>query len=410
MAGYVESEAVFRQRAREVGLSTIQLDALCTAGFSTIGRYAYSCSFVPGSPDDKPLLDMVSGALGADPGPGPMALFRRLFFEAFTLVTADLKLRLERSDDGPVRRLAVPERASRYDIQQLKLQGLVLRGELECSDGLIDLAISQFDDNRLRYIKWSQCLKKEAEMDGVRKDASIVPNQQGQLQLTSVDSSPDADTSTELLLRFALSRRGLAYDQANVLEYANHELWVTKLFTLRLRSAPAGHNRVTLDQLLTADRALFVRLAELTRAGIVPAANGIRPLDVVFQATMVEQEIVQLLMQLPGTSSSSSKRALENADDTPPWQGDGKNKKRKGSPGKSGGKGGKSGKGAKNGKSQSQPPSLPAGLEGSSRTPEGSHICFSYNFGKCDPKSSGCNKGKHVCTKCFGSHPFAEHK
>jgi hypothetical protein len=331
-----------------------------------------------------------------------VALFRRLYFECFTSVQAELKLRLERTEDTPPRRLAVPERSARYDIQQAKLGGLVLRGELECADSLVDEAISQFDDNRLRFIRWERCLKKEAELDGAKKDTAILPNSQGFLKTTSIDLPPEADTSTELLLRFALTRRGLAYDQANLIEYANHELWVTKLFTIRLREAPPDHQRVSLSQLLAADKAFFCRLCEQTRPGIVPTQAGQRPLDLVFAATMCEQEIVQLIMPLssPSSSSSSNKRQGKGGNDWEPTA-----KKQKGKAGKGRGNKGKESKG----KNRGTPPPLPQGLEGDSRTPDGSHICFSYNFGKCTSGKGGCNKGKHVCTKCFLSHPFIEH-
>ena len=395
MAGYIESEAVFKQRCLEIGMTPAHVAALTAASYQTMGRYAYSCSFVPGAADDTALITMITAVNGGAQNQGVVALFRRLFFESFTSVQADLKLKLERTEDTPARRLAVPERSARYEAQQLKLAGLVLRGELECADGLIDEAISQFDENRLKFIRWERCIKKEAELDNVKKDSAILPNAQGFLKATSIDNSPEADTSTELLLRFALTRRGLAYDQANLLEYANHEMWVTKLFTNRLREAPPDHQRVTLAQLLAADKALFVRLAEQTRAGIVPNHAGQRPLDLVFAATMCEQEIVQLMM--PSMSSSSStKRAGKGSE---PWEVPVK-KQRKGGKGK--------GKGKEKGKSKG-PPSLPSGLEGESRTPEGSHICFSYNFGKCTSGKGGCTRGKHVCTKCFQSHPFIEH-
>eukprot|EP00971_Amphidinium_carterae_P339648 6477575-Amphidinium_carterae.1 len=51
---------------------------------------------------------------------------------------------------------------------------------------------------------------------------------------------------------------------------------------------------------------------------------------------------------------------------------------------------------------------LPAGLKGSSTTPDGSAICFSYNLDKCPVQGVGCGRGKHVCTLCFKQHPFSK--
>ena len=44
---------------------------------------------------------------------------------------------------------------------------------------------------------------------------------------------------------------------------------------------------------------------------------------------------------------------------------------------------------------------LPAGLELSSRTPNGASICFAYNYGNCPNPNKGCPRGRHVCTKRF---------
>ena len=46
-------------------------------------------------------------------------------------------------------------------------------------------------------------------------------------------------------------------------------------------------------------------------------------------------------------------------------------------------------------------------LGGTSHTPEGAECCYGFNLGKCSVK--GCTR-KHVCCKCFGSHPISECK
>ena len=403
MSGYIESEAVFKQRCAEIGLTVAQHLELHDASYSTMGRFAYGCSYVPGAPDDGPLIAMIDRICGRHPDEGVVGLFRRLYFESFTMVQADLKLRLERSDDTPLRKLAVPERSARYDKQVIKLSSLVLTGELECADCLVDETIRQFDENRVRYIRWERCLKKDAEEDGVRKVNSLDSTLQGLVRVTPISIPGDADTSTELLLRYAMTRRGLAYDQANLLEYALHESWVTKMFTVRLRDAVPNHARVSLDQLLNADRALFARLAQMTRAGIVPTAAGVRPLDVAFPQAMADQEVIQLFAALPLASSSSKRPHIPEPKE------ESEKKKPKGA-GRGGGKGEKKKKGDGKGDKR-PPPALPAGLEGSSVTPDGSHLCFGFNLGKCDkcPPGKGCNRGKHQCTLCFGAHSYVDH-
>ena len=38
-------------------------------------------------------------------------------------------------------------------------------------------------------------------------------------------------------------------------------------------------------------------------------------------------------------------------------------------------------------------------------TKTGKRICFGYNLGTCAEKGTGCNRGLHICTKCFEVHP-----
>jgi hypothetical protein len=226
---------------------------------------------------------------------------------------------------------------------------------------------------------------------------------------------PDADLSTELLLKYALTRRGLAYDQASLISFVRHDAWVERMFTLRLRAPLTGYARVSLEQLERADKEVWRRLAEVTRDGIVPDGAGVRPLDAALDLVCLEPEIAQLLTSM--LAASSSKRVAEAS--TPPHSEATVSKRQKkkqrqtlahaalassgsiskappgGAPGKGKGKG--AGKG-----------SLPAGLQGTSKTPDGANICYGFQFGTCTGPAVGCPKGKHVCTKCYANHPFSQ--
>ena len=414
MSGYIESEAVFQQRCTEIGLSSAFHQLLCDANYSTMGKFAYCCNFVPGGADDTQLISAIDRVCkGVHPDEGVVGVFRRLFFESFTMVQADLRMRLERSDSAPLRRLAVPERAARYARQVTKLCSLVLTNELECADCLVDETIRQFDENRLKYIRWERCLKKDAEEEGTRKVSNIDANSQGLLRISTESVAGDADTSSELLLRFAISRRGLAYDQANLIEFSLHEAWVTKLFTFRLRDAPAYHARISLEQLLNADRALFARLSQLTRAGIVPTAAGVRPIDLVFEDATKESEVLLLLTNLPlAVSGPTRVRAIEQDDNRQTKKPKAVAKSESRGQSKPAAKASGKRRGGKGDGKARRAPALPKGLEGSSITPDGSNICFDYGLGKCDKcePGKGCVRGKHVCTLCFGDHRFIDHK
>ena len=402
MSGYIDSSPVFVQRCRDIGFDAGQVRKIALdAGFDTMAKFAYSCGFVPGSPDESALVKLAKDILGGgDPSMAELGLFRRLFFESFTLVQADLRHKIERTEDTPARKLAVPERAARFRAQQLRLTGMVLTGELECADALIDQCVAQYDENRLRYVSWDKCLNKAAEMDGAKKDSSISKGLGGALKMVESETYPDADTSNELLLKNALLRRALAYDQS----FTVHTLWIEKLFAARMRPPITGYGKVSIEQLERADRALFLKMAELTRDGIVPDATGTKPLDAAMTIGMLDHDVNNNLAQLQKSSSSSSSHTLRdnkrlhdrNTMDSK-WQPSKKAKKDKG-------KGKDTGKSKGSGKPGAR---LPQGLQGTSKTPDDANICFGYNLGTCQHQGAGCQRGKHCCTKCYGSHPFS---
>ena len=100
-----ESAAVFSARALEVGISQAHLDALVREGFSTLGAYAFSCAYTPGSPDDAPLVALVTRVLAGVPTAAVLAGFRRLCFEAYTFAAAEIKGKVERTDESAPKRL-----------------------------------------------------------------------------------------------------------------------------------------------------------------------------------------------------------------------------------------------------------------------------------------------------------------
>ncbi len=152
MSGYIDSEAVLAKRCAEIGIDDVMLRRLLAAGYPTMGMVAYSNAYPPGAGDDRPLLDWIQAVKVSAPTAAETAQMRRLFFESFTMVQQDLRLRIERAEEAAPRKLANPERIHRYEAQVKRLPRLFLRGELECADSLVDEAVAQYDDNVIRYI------------------------------------------------------------------------------------------------------------------------------------------------------------------------------------------------------------------------------------------------------------------
>ena len=73
------------------------------------------------------------------------------------------------------------------------------------SDALVDLCCSIFED-RLRWIDWSKCTSKHQELVG-DKNASIFGSIKREMKSLDIQ----ADTSSEVLLQYALTRRALPW-------------------------------------------------------------------------------------------------------------------------------------------------------------------------------------------------------
>ena len=238
----------------------------------------------------------------------------------------------------------------------------------------------------------------------------------------------------------ALQRRGLAYDLIGVLSFRVHERWLQKAFAHMSTPAPPGYNRPSLQQVLRADRALWLELAsrqpQLTRSAANAPAADARCLDKAFEEASSTMDVnfhfmplVHAPQQLHDKGGHGGRRKR--------W-GDGKGsqwthqeKWQRTDKGKGGGKpafkGKDDGKGKGNSsktpfinmsldyRSNRNTTPMPAGLRGGVPADDnGEAICFGFGLGQCKeaPVGGRCPKGRHVCCfpGCFGKHPFIEHK
>ena len=86
--------------------------------------------------------------------------------------------------------------------------------------------------------------------------------EQQMVKLAATEDHITVDTSTDLQLQWALQRRGLAFDQCTLLSHDVHETWVQQLLGQLTRDAPTGFARVTVTQIIRADRELFTLMAQ----------------------------------------------------------------------------------------------------------------------------------------------------
>ncbi|CAE7763142.1 unnamed protein product [Symbiodinium sp. CCMP2592] len=346
MANYSESQSVLQSRLSVVGFAEDDVQKILPE-VGNLRRLAFISSFTPGQTDEGPLMQVLKDILKRDLTIADKANWRAVYNEAFAIVTAEMKQRIEKADpESTVRPLSQPERSERYERQAKKLVGITLKGPLEPADALVDLAVASYEANELRYIPWDRCVSKEAELAGEKKrDVRFtVEESSGKLRIEHKQPDLVADTSSEILVQQALTRRALAMDQANLIEFSVADKWTQRLMKARMQ-APAEHfARPTWKQLESADRQLFAELRDKTRAGVQTVASG-RPLDTLLPDAMYMNEVSCLLQPFPAPALKD----VPQKPDAPKWE--------RPSPYNKGGGKGKKGK-------QRFMTRLPAGLEG----------------------------------------------
>ena len=290
----------------------------------------------------------------------------------------------EQTDDGPTRKLAPADRAARLDEQQKRLVGISIRGPYEPGDTLVDRFVSQYESDRLQYVEWQHCVSREHEiLTSTKKDQKLTVLTSGEFKLSQSNKIEPCDTSSEIHLRYALMRRGLAMEQANLLKYSKHEAWLEKLLTTRLEAPPPGFARVSFQQLEAADKKLFVLLAEKTRSGVKAQPAG-RPCDDHFEACMNSTEVLTLMQPKPvaaKTRDEVESPPKRQRTDSGPTKGKGKSKNKAGS------------------NSFQRIPTDLLQLGCVANTSQGNRLCFSYNVKKCSNmvNNQRCDKGLHAC-------------
>ena len=320
------------------------------------------------------------------------ARVRRLHFEACTLIVAHTKqqVSLDSTVEGG-RKLPVAEKQARLVQQQKRLTGISITGELQPSYALIDLAASMLESNAVIWIPPSKCSKRETEiqMTVTKEKSSVVAVEQHTLKITAAEEVLKVDHSTDLQLQWALQRRGVALDQCGLIDWEVHQQWLQYLLGLLTKAVPDGYSRIRADQLLKADKEMFLVMAQdLQRSG-ERLSETPSPMNVAMPKLMTDPRITMHLLPLP---SQTPRQVSANVPAAPSRRDTSVAPKGKG-------------KVRRDGKQSTKAKAMcPAELKDYKQLDEqGRPICWAYNLkGGCkEPASDGrCKKGVHVCIKC----------
>lgn len=300
----VDSKAAFQDRARALEVDDPSISLLEASGIVSYATYAYCCTFQPGQSDDTPLTTFLTTALGGAPDPGLAAKLRRLFFEAHALSLEDLKARVDRSETSEARVLPLSEKMERIRLQQGRLSGLSFTPQTEPSHSLIDRVCQQLDDNCVTYVELSKCTSRHDETLNTKVDNSLSLDSSGSLRMTKKPKLEDVNITGEHRLRLAFLRRSLAYDLSGIGTFSVLDIWTQKLFEKMNDPPLSGYRTISVEQVLNADRALWVKVSNDTRSKLHTRAGEPKAFDVSFAKFCEHPEVLQHLAPTQAPSSS----------------------------------------------------------------------------------------------------------
>ena len=398
MTSLLDSSAQFAQRAKELGIGADLIKKFKDQGLDTLNKYGFSHGQPGQAIEDAAFTAFLEGILGAGQSLAILAASKNLLFEAHVFITASLKNRVETSSDT-VKTIPLAERSARLAAMRAKLQGVAITQALEPAFGLLDSVTHQYEQRQLKYVPPSRCPSREQELMSNKTSPKILEVEGNSIKVKESNSTIFVETPTEFLVYQALRRRALSYEFADLISFDVQMRWIDWLFNELSKSPPKGFQPTQLFQVLRADRAAFLYLAE-NCTEIRPQA-GLRPLDALFERLPVVHSVVFCLFPLPAFGGKAKGKGKSK------WEHQGEREKPTYQPytapkGK--------GKSKTKTKDSGRKPNMPYSLVGLHyKTTDGAPICFAFNLpGGCNNtvKDNGCDRGKHVCSKCMQSHSF----
>ena len=382
----VDSQATFQVHCDKIDATGWLKNVMTRNSLRTFSDLGFAVG-TPQSPASAGDFDAFCTQLnnGTDMTISEVSRVRRLHFEACTLIVAHTKqqVSLDSSVEGS-RKLPAAEKQARLQQQQARLGGLNISGELQPSHALIDLAASMLESNTIIWIGPSKCSKREAEIQlaATKERSQILSVEQQTVKVTAAETTLKADSNTELELQWCLQRRGIAVDQCRLVEWDVHQRWVQYLSGLLSKAAPEGYTKVKIDQVIKADKELFMIMSEEHQ-------HTEQRLTDVPSPMVTDPRVTMFVLPVPNHAVSKTTTASSGAPTTNTF-------------GKSGAKG--QGKVRKEGKQSQRAKSLcPTELKEFKQVDDqGRPICWAFNMKGCKEsvQNGRCKKGAHICMKC----------
>ena len=344
------------------------------------------------------LAKRVFGSEG-DPTIGELSSIRQLHFEASTLVIETYRdmVSQDSSDGAPMRKLPLPEKRARKEVQQARLTGIDMEGELDPAYQLIDACNHQLENTVVYWLAPSKCPKREVEIiAGFKEKPSVLQVENSTIKVGGPSTTIECDTSDSLRCQWAWQRRGLAYDQCKMISYGVHQKWIQRMLDCLSVLPPPTFAAVTLSQCVRADKEMFLLLSQEGLASFKLDASGKPPLDAVMSRLMFDQRINQFLLPM---QKSQAVKIPNSATKDPPEKPTRPPKIPRVATEKAKAKA----------QARGGPKNKPASLAQYETRTKFGNACWGFNLEdgcsnktEKDPKSGWmkCEKGLHVCAAC----------
>ena len=404
----IHSTAALRDRAAKAGLSSEETQAIIESNVSSIAQMAFAVTPPGTSPTEQQVRDFFQDRVPINLG--TITSTKLLIFEAHTLVVANIKSEVGRKDDVSAHCvLPSAERDRRIQDQRKRLTGLRFKGDEEVAYSSYDLVFTLLEKDTLTYLHPEKFVTRRFEL-AQKKPTKQLALDNDSLTVKEKPIDHTCATRTELELVQALRRRGLAFDLIGLVQYEVMNAYHAELLSHLQEDAPPGYSNTTVTQVLRADRAAFLHLAEALTS-LKRDSNGNLPLEVELPKVIVRPSVSFHLLPLASTTPKASavpKHAPSNPnkrkhEDSPRPVQKGSSNNRKGK-----------GKGKAKTK-KGRGPNVPRDLVGKSlETADGRRICWPYNLstGCTDATPGGqCSRGVHVCAEpgCGKAHSLQNH-
>ena len=215
-------------------------------------------------------------------------------------------------------------------------------------------------------------------------------------------------TKEKLLILESMKRRGVAMACVDIISWEVHERYLQKLFS-HLRLDPLENfMKVTIQQVMRADRQVFMFMIK-EDVSLRRLLDNTFQVDTMIMEALRSYEVSFHLVPLPRPKTAAP--LVKTIKDGGAWNIDQEHWTPAVAPyGKGKGKG-------KKGKGKKQIDVLPKALQHKDNVSQGDHggrLCFNFNLGKCDQAAHGahCKNGYHLCCRkgCFARHPVSEHQ